>query len=51
MKPQNTTLKTRFATKKGIGSLGKFLINTEIATRKLILEDMNEEVDEHTTNE
>jgi hypothetical protein len=43
MKPQTTTLKTLFETKKDIENLGKFLIDTEIATRKWILEDAKEE--------
>jgi hypothetical protein len=34
MKSQTTTLKTLFGTKKGIENLGKFLIDTEIVTRK-----------------
>jgi hypothetical protein len=43
MKPQTTTLKTLFGTKKGIENLGKFLIDTEIATRKWILGDTEED--------
>ncbi len=43
MKSQTTTLKTLFGTKKDIENLGKFLIDTEIATRKWILEDTEEE--------
>jgi hypothetical protein len=31
---------TLFGTKKGIEKFGKFLINTEIATRKWILGDL-----------
>jgi hypothetical protein len=46
MKPQNTTLKTIFRTKKGIENLGIFLINTEIVTRRWILGDTNEDEDE-----
>jgi hypothetical protein len=42
MKPQTTTLKTLFGTNKGIENLGKFLIDTEIATRKWILGDSEE---------
>jgi hypothetical protein len=43
MKSQTTTLKTLFETKKDIEKLRKFLIDTEIATRKWILEDAKEE--------
>jgi hypothetical protein len=43
MKPQDTTLKTLFGTKKGLENLGIFLINTEIATRKWILSDVEDE--------
>ncbi len=42
MKPQSTTLKTLFETKKSIENLRKFLIDTEIATRRWILEDSEE---------
>jgi hypothetical protein len=42
MKPQTTTLKTLFGTKKGIENLAKFLIDTEIATRRWILGDSEE---------
>jgi hypothetical protein len=47
MKSQTTTLKTLFGTKKDIENLRKFLIDTEIATRKWILEDTKE----HKKNE
>jgi hypothetical protein len=47
MKPQDTTLKTLFGTKKGLENLGIFLINTEIATRKWILGDVEEENEEN----
>ncbi len=47
MKPQITTLKTLFETKKGIENLGAFLINIEIATRRWILKDF-EDNDEDT---
>jgi hypothetical protein len=46
IKPQNTTLKTLVDTKKGIENLGIFLINTEIATRKWILGQLEENDDE-----
>jgi hypothetical protein len=42
MKPQTTTLKTLFGTKKGIENLRKFLIDTEIVTRRWILGDSEE---------
>jgi hypothetical protein len=42
IKPQTTTLKTLFGTKKGIENLAKFLIDTEIATRRWILGDSDE---------
>jgi hypothetical protein len=42
MKPQTTTLKTLFGTKKGIENLGNFLIDTEIATRRWILGESEE---------
>ncbi len=45
MKPQTTTLKTLFETKKGLENLGEFLINTEIATRKWILGETEETVE------
>jgi hypothetical protein len=47
MKPQTITLKTLFGTKKDIENLGKFLIDTEIATRMWILRDLkeNEEIE------
>jgi cyanophycinase-like exopeptidase len=43
MKSQTTTLKTLFETKKGIGHLKKFLVDTEIATRRWILRDTEED--------
>jgi hypothetical protein len=46
MKSQTTTLKTLFETKKNIENLRKFLIDTEIATRKWILEDTKENEEE-----
>jgi hypothetical protein len=46
MKSQDTTLKALFGTKKGLENLGIFLINTEIATRKWILGDVDEENEE-----
>jgi hypothetical protein len=48
---QTTTLKTLFGTKKGIENLAIFLINTEIATRRWILSDLNKEIDENKINE
>jgi ribonuclease HI len=48
MKSQNTTLKTLFETKKSLENLRIFLINTEIATRKWILSDVDEENDEES---
>jgi hypothetical protein len=47
MKHQIVTLKTLFGTKKGLEHLGKFLIDTEIATRRWIWGDVDEE-DEDT---
>jgi hypothetical protein len=46
MKSQTTTLKILFETKKNIENLRKFLIDTEIVTRKWILEDTNENEEE-----
>jgi hypothetical protein len=46
MKSQTTTLKTLFETKKNIENLRKFLIDTEIVTRKWILEDTKENEEE-----
>jgi hypothetical protein len=43
MKPRVVTLKTLFETKKGLENLGKFLISTEIATRRWILGDVDDE--------
>jgi hypothetical protein len=45
MKPQAITLKTLFGTKKDIENPRIFLINTEIATRKWILRDTNEDIE------
>ncbi len=42
MKSQITTLKTLFEIKKDIENLRKFLIDTEIVTRKWILRDTKE---------
>jgi hypothetical protein len=42
MRPQITTLKTLFETKKGLKQLGNFLINTEIATRRSTLGDVTD---------
>jgi hypothetical protein len=43
MKSQTITFKTLFETKKDNENLEKFLIDTEIATRKWILEDTKED--------
>jgi hypothetical protein len=43
MKPQDITLKTLFGTKKSLENSRIFLINTEIATRKWILSDVEDE--------
>jgi hypothetical protein len=50
MKSQTTTLKTLFETKKNIENLKKFLIDTEIVTRKWILEDTKENEEEWVKN-
>jgi hypothetical protein len=50
MKSQTTTLKTLFETKKSIENLRKFLIDTEIVTRKWILEDTKENEEEWVKN-
>ncbi len=50
MKSQTITLKTLFETKKRIENLKKFLIDTEIATRKWILEDTKENENEWIKN-
>jgi hypothetical protein len=46
MKSQDITLKTLFGTKKRLENLRIFLINTEIATRKWILGDVDDENEE-----
>jgi hypothetical protein len=50
MKSQIITLKTLFETKKKIKNLKKFLIDTEIVTRKWILKDTKENENEWIKN-
>jgi hypothetical protein len=50
MKFQTITFKTLFETKKNIDNLEKFLINTEIVTRKWILENTKENKKKWTKN-
>jgi hypothetical protein len=42
----NSGCKNKEGTKKGLENLGIFLINTEIATRKWILDDVDDENEE-----
>jgi hypothetical protein len=43
MKAETNTLQTLFGTKRGVGNLAKFLIDTEAATRKWVLGDVDGE--------
>jgi hypothetical protein len=48
---QITTLKTLFGTKKGIENSGTFLVTTEIATRKWILRDLEENEEDESNGD